>query len=159
MTETKGSALRGWIWIIMIVAIAAAIIFGSPVRPTTHEPPESPAAAQPVDPNAEAERHALAETAAAVLQLKAAARNPDSFVLEQAVRTSPGEVCLTFRAQNGFGGMNRALAIAIGPLVSVEGSKDFETAWRSYCANHPGKEIKEDVQALLDAAGKAVRVD
>ena len=40
--------------------------------------------------------------------LKAAARDPDSLVIENAVARSDGKaVCINYRARNGFGGMNR----------------------------------------------------
>lgn len=52
---------------------------------------------------------------AAALTLKQNMRNPDSFVLESALLMSgKGSVCYTYRAQNGFGGMDRGRAVLIG---------------------------------------------
>lgn len=54
------------------------------------------------------------KTIEAAYALKARMRNPDSIVFERAATNSDGSlVCFVYRAQNGFGGMNRELAYAL----------------------------------------------
>ena len=42
----------------------------------------------------------------AVLTIKGSLRNPDSLNVRQAIYADDGAICITYAAQNGFGGMN-----------------------------------------------------
>ncbi len=64
--------------------------------------------------------------------LESQARNPDSFELMQA-RANPktGAVCLKYRAQNGFGGMNieRAGLREGDNNIMIDTHPDFDDLW------------------------------
>lgn len=53
--------------------------------------------------------------ATAALSIKRSLRNPDSVKWEEILATLDGStVCVKYRAQNGFGGMNREAAAVVG---------------------------------------------
>ena len=66
---------------------------------------------------------------AAGQQLAATARNPDSLVIEQAIASDDGHLlCVRYRAQNGFGGMNRETA------AWYDGTPHLDAAyWNKHC--------------------------
>jgi len=87
-------------------------------------------------------RHLIAET-------KAAMRNPDSFRLERALAMSNKTVCLSFRAQNGFGGMNIGAAVfpADRSKGKIKGMDGFGRLFKRECE----KRVPEkDVTDLVD---------
>lgn len=64
--------------------------------------------------------------------LESQARNPDSFELMEAwANPKTGAVCLKYRAQNGFGGMNieRAGLREGDTNIMTDGHPDFEKLW------------------------------
>ncbi len=71
------------------------------------------------------------------MTLRKAMRNPDSFQLSQVLLMPDGAVCYDYRAQNGFGGMNREYAVltASGRLTANENGP-----WNRECANKTGEE-------------------
>ncbi len=80
--------------------------------------------------------------------LRAAMRNPDSFTVEQILAMESGAICFTYRAQNGFGGMNREQAVLSSDdskFVSSP-SDGFSKAWNSACAGQTG----DDITRLVD---------
>ena len=72
--------------------------------------------------------------------LKASLRNPDSLSFESILANDDGSViCMTYRAQNGFGGMN------IGHVVFKNGEpSESHASWHGNCA---GK-LLNDVTAV-----------
>jgi len=62
--------------------------------------------------------------------LKAAMRNPDSLIIEQALASDDGTLlCVSYRGQNGFGGMNR------DKIAFKQGVPHTQAAyWNKHCA-------------------------
>ncbi len=79
------------------------------------------------------------------MTLRKAMRNPDSFQLSQVLLMPDGSVCYDYRAQNGFGGMNREYAVlrASGQLTANENG-----LWNRECAHKTG----EDGTAAINVA-------
>jgi hypothetical protein len=63
--------------------------------------------------------------------LKASLRNPDSLDFDSILANDDGSViCMTYRAQNGFGGMN------LGHVVFKDGDpSESHSSWRTNCAH------------------------
>lgn len=94
-----------------------------------------------------ASEDARLRTIAAARVLRKAARNPDRFVVESALAMDDNDsACIEFRAENGFGGMNREAAVLVNSrdIFLRSEDPDFAAAWARYCAKKPG----EDVTAL-----------
>lgn len=78
-------------------------------------------------------------------RLKAAMRDPDSFVLEQALMvegTNAG--CYTYRARNGFGGMNREYAVQSpdGAKLLINSMSGFDATWKKWCNGRRGTDLE-----------------
>jgi hypothetical protein len=73
--------------------------------------------------------------------LRNSARNPDSFKLSQARLMDDGAACYTYRAQNGFGGMNigHAVLSPAGTILS-EDAAGFTRLWNKECRGKTGEE-------------------
>lgn len=72
-------------------------------------------------------RFGMAKTVAS--QLKAAARDPDSLVIESMrVNDDSSVICTEYRARNGFGGMNRELFV-----VLKDRSSHSANDWNKHC--------------------------
>ena len=67
--------------------------------------------------------------------LQKAMRNPESFNLSSAILLKTGTVCYTYRAQNGFGGMNIENAVPKGRILTNDED------WNKTCANRLGQEM------------------
>lgn len=98
--QTKGSAQRGWIWIVLGSLLFIAWLQSR--RPAPSAQPPS-AGVTPVAPSSPAMTDAQAKhydrliaAANLTVQLKAAARNPDSFVLEEVQEMSTGAMCFRY---------------------------------------------------------------
>ena len=76
-----------------------------------------------------------ATAAVAVRLVRANLRDPESFVLESAHASHSGnEVCITYRARNGFGGMNREWAVAVN-IDKPDGFISTEHGeWAKHCS-------------------------
>jgi hypothetical protein len=70
-----------------------------------------------------------------VFTLKTAMRNPDSFRLDSVHVSDAGVACIEYRAQNGFGGMNRESALIGNGYAAMSSDKpgDFVRAWNKEC--------------------------
>lgn len=80
--------------------------------------------------------------------LKQAVRNPASFVLEDVHANEQATVvCIRYRAQNGFGGMNREIATFANGKFPQD-----EKAWNKYCAHQSLIDLTYSLKgsALLD---------
>ena len=122
---------------------------------------------QPKEPT-ERDTQLQAITAVA-LQLKNNMRNPDSFKLESALLIAGADaVCFTYRAQNGFGGMNRGHAVLTGARfdpklsgrevfanVQLKTSEEpgFTRLWNKECAGKSGEEKVSLVTIAMGLAG------
>jgi hypothetical protein len=83
---------------------------------------------------------------AGAISLRSAMRNPDSFRLANALGVSQHTVCVTYRSQNGYGGLNVGHAV-----VRQEGvSADDGARWNRYCGHQVGVNLTDLVQAALD---------
>lgn len=128
---------------ILVIALALKDVLRDDPTPakaavTTPAPPKTPE-------QAAAEQQEMAASMRARLGLKAlkdAARNPDSFKLVSArIIEKSYAVCYEYRAQNGFGGMNRGRAVlaADGKFLN-DGMDGFTKAWNAQCTR-PGYDI------------------
>lgn len=70
-----------------------------------------------------------------VFALKSAMRNPESFRLESVHVSDAGVACIEYRAQNGFGGMNRESALIGNGHAATSADKpgDFARVWNKEC--------------------------
>lgn len=86
------------------------------------------------------QKHMTYQAYLAAKAVKASLRNPDSLSFEQILANDDGSIiCMTYRAQNGFGGMN------IEHVVFKDGDPSQSHArWHAHCA---GK-ILNDVTAV-----------
>lgn len=74
-------------------------------------------------------------------RLKVAMRNPDSFRLTSALIMTNGAVCYEYRAQNGFGGMNKGQAVlAPHGTFKTDEMDGFAHLWNGECANRTGED-------------------
>src|SRR5579863_10148831 len=93
----------------------------------------------PAQRAAEDEKKASYDTAgdravAGARRLRSAMRNPDSFAIAKVFAEANGEVCYTYRAQNGFGGMNGGQAILFpDDTIKTSIDKGFAHAWSGAC--------------------------
>lgn len=76
--------------------------------------------------------------------VKKSLRNPDSLKAESVIVTEALAVCATYRAQNGFGGMNveQAVMSADQTQAMMTGQPGFAKLWARECAGKPGLETK-----------------
>lgn len=87
------------------------------------DPPPKPA------PTPEEEAR-FRKVAAVVMHIKKSLRNPASVVWEEIFSNDDGSiVCVTYRAQNGFGGLNREHISYAKEKLSLEPSR-----WNKHCA-------------------------
>lgn len=125
-----------------IAAVLSFILIGvtAPApKPTKPVDPAVAAAEKEAATKAEAERVAESimedqrRNAARAVKaaIKASARNPDSVAFESVLTNENGSlVCMVYRAQNGFGGMNLE-------HLAVKNGKPYESTsfWNKNCAN------------------------
>ena len=82
--------------------------------------------------------------------LRKSMRNPDSFKLSEVLIMGDGSVCYTYRAQNGFGGMNVDQAVLGPSSFKTSDQAGFVTAWNKYCGGHTGEDATDYVNYLLE---------
>ena len=125
-------------------AVAVMVLF-SIINAMINGPTEPTKQAAAPEKTAEELRHEKEVTVATVAakSIKAALRNPDSFVLESALVMDSGAVCLDYRAQNGFGGMNREQAVVPANTTKLFGTdtQGFKSAWRTHCAGKTRRDV------------------
>jgi hypothetical protein len=81
--------------------------------------------------------------------LKGAMRNPDSFVVEEVWVTEKLVACVKYRAQNGFGGMNRDRVIASSTeVLQDDDSSRFSSRWVG-CFENGSHDFTSEVNARL----------
>jgi hypothetical protein len=131
----KASSL-GTIFIVVLVGTVGLMILSSMSGPSDYSAPSQPAKTS--TDGRSTEKSVRAQTL--VLLIKKAARNPDSVKIESIIVTDDGSTCATYRAQNGFGGMNREQAVLSADQQSVKNtsSPGFQSLWNAECANKSG---------------------
>ena len=107
------------------------------------KPNKAPAEAAPPDPESDA-------AIISVMAVKKTQRNPASFVLEEALVMEKA-VCLTWRGENGFGGMNRGRSVTARDLKYAfnDHESGFTRAWNRDCANKQGRNLTTEMQGQL----------
>jgi hypothetical protein len=85
--------------------------------------------------------------------LKKTARNPDSFRLENAqLIEGSGAICFTYRAQNGFGGMNIGYAVLSADgkdfKIQEQDGNAFVKLWNKECTRI-GYDETENIRLLM----------
>jgi zinc-ribbon domain len=95
---------------------------------------------------AEANDAQFAHAAAGAKILHDSARNPDAFKLVQVLTMPDLTVCYTYRAQNGFGGMNVGYAV-LSPTnqLKTDEMSGFHVLWNKSCANKNGTDRTQAV--------------
>jgi zinc-ribbon domain len=88
----------------------------------------------------------FAHAAAGAKILHDSARNPDSFKLVQVLTMSDRTACYTYRAQNGFGGMNVGYAV-LSPTneFKTDEMQGFHVLWNKLCAHKSGTDRTQAV--------------
>jgi hypothetical protein len=126
-------------------------ILGGIVEGTKHTDPAQEAAT-------EKKWHILG---AAAIGLRSQLRNPESLKFSDVIQMPDDTICIHYRAQNGFGGMNVSRAVGMGeavgiPIVANEETdgEDFRTAWNNKCANKSGTDRLEDMNFVLQELDK-----
>jgi len=129
------------IWLLVCVGLLAIALFNRK-EPTPSASVQTP----PQEPTDPAYNAALL----AVYAVKKSQRNPDSFVLEEAYVMQKA-ICLTWRGQNGFGGMNRGQSVVARDLkYALNDHEDgFTRAWNRDCANKSGRDLTSEMQGQL----------
>jgi RNA polymerase subunit RPABC4/transcription elongation factor Spt4 len=134
-----------WIALGLVVVMVGVSQVGAP-------PSSSSATAAALTPEQkEAKQKADAALQQAMLgakTLKQAMRNPDSFKLEQAlVIAATGAACFEYRAQNGFGGMNRGQAVLTGDGKQFKSSDmdGFARLWKRECEGKSGQDYSRTI--------------
>lgn len=168
-----------YIWVIAIGAVASVILlilFTGPSTPPS--PPVSPAEAgaraqqqQAVEAKErtgegreeafEASQHAAQDAASEKEQrdlsraiitariMRSAMRNPDSFKLIQVILMPSGVACFDYRAENGFGGMNRDQAVLYHRTkIVADDDPRFPALWNRECADKVGQDVTNTVAAM-----------
>lgn len=109
-----------------LIAIGTIFSDGKP-PPIAAAPALTPSPALPPPPTPEEvarkarEAAQLDQAMTGALYIKARLRNPDSLVWERIIATSDGStVCYVYRAQNGYGGMNREAKVMVGTKISAD---------------------------------------
>ena len=121
-------------WLIVVLAglgLAAILTMSGVVAP----PP-------PADPAADSR----ARTAyAAALDLKRNLRDPSSLTIDQAMVDDAAEtVCLSYRARNGFGGLNREHVTIRAGTASTAPAR-----WNKYCAHKTMNDVTYAARSAL----------
>ncbi len=75
-----------------------------------------------------------------------AMRNPESLKLESVLGMKDGTICYEYRAQNGFGGMNREFAVL---LPKAERLTTSAGAWNSRCAHKTGSDLTFNAEQMM----------
>lgn len=147
----QGSALRGFMWIGLIV-FALAFVFR---KPTTHEPVHEAAAAQPMTAARAAAQAAeamkLAEVKRASLgvdQLRHSVANSNTLRLSRVTVMPKDAICYQFHLKNSRGVEYVRTAVLDGALLKASGSVGFDSLWNSRCAHqNEGRDITAELHA------------
>lgn len=145
-----GFAWRNAGWPVRIFVLAGAgllVAMCATATPSEAEKPKFNIVQAPPDPAIAAAKQrkelAFQKTAYFAGTLKQSMRDPDSLVWEDIRANEDATViCLSYRARNGFGGMNREFAVYGGGKASQK-----PAAWNKYCTQ-PLSDMKHVRHAL-----------
>jgi hypothetical protein len=151
---------RHWIWtaVLLVCAVGSVGYISRQVKPPkatgSTSPIERTVKPAPAPPVQGRSQDATDESALiGAIELRRSMRNPDSFKLVGVLVMDGGAVCYTYRAQNGFGGMNLGSAVlsSAGSFKTNE-MPGFSVLWNRECANKTGQDetwmIKHNMKAL-----------
>lgn len=116
---------------IVLIAVGAGCLASLPMILSGGPAPETaPVVAAPPQRSNEdfAKRLRALQMVEAV---KSSLRNPDSFTMSSVIYMKDGSICMSYRAQNGFGGMNVANSVETpkGKILPEANGN----AWDKYC--------------------------
>lgn len=86
--------------------------------------------------------------------LKMNMRDPSSFQLESAVLMDSKAICYTYRARNGYGGLNLEHAVLNheGTAILTEQMNGFAATWNRDCRKKGGHDYAEEINAIAKYA-------
>lgn len=145
--KKKSTSLLTWIVAIVIAVPTLGAIFSGAGSTSSAVALTPEQIAEKSKRDAEVQRASVGAS-----MLKKAARNPDSFKLEQAlIMEGTGAVCYDYRAQNGFGGMNAGHAVLSADAKQFKGDNDdgFAKLWNKECANKSGRDVATAITWLV----------
>lgn len=136
----------------LVAGIALFLLIAGLLSPDS--PPSSKSDAAVVakkSPEEQRRDRNLQRAVVSVKALREAMRNPESFALEQALAMDTGTLCFSYRAQNGFGGMNRERAVLSADDQQFTNSSmdGFSRSWNARCAGKQGEDITRLVNVYL----------
>jgi hypothetical protein len=151
---SSGSALRGFLWIGLIVA---ALVIGIGRLRTSAPPVQMPApqslsqiTPQTADREAHDARSAEIKTAAlGVAQIRHAVANAGTLSLSRVTVSPTGAICYQFQLRNSRGVAYDRTAIAEHAVLSVSGSDAFATLWNDRCIHKNGRDVTSDVKSVV----------
>lgn len=114
--------------------------------------PKSEAPSKPADPAAEEHARHLQMAVTVVQALKRSMRNPDRFKVDQVLLMKSGALCLRYRGENGFGGMDveRAVVSHNGKKALTSPDDGFSSLWNHECAEKTGSNIVDEVEYWIE---------
>jgi hypothetical protein len=101
------------------------------------------------NPNSESDNGWNVLAALGASTIRAASRKPDSVSFDSVVVMKDGTACYAYRAQNGFGGMNREHAVLLPNTRRLATSAG---AWNAHCAHKQGSDVTFLVSRLSQYA-------
>jgi hypothetical protein len=146
--STSAGCLAGCATLIVIIAILVSLSQCSQFGGSSEAP--NPAASSTPSKAEAADTFRTKMGAIAVASLKNALRDPDSLVVESVLVSDDGKYsCLTYRAKNGFGGMNRDTVV-----FTVAGGDESSRGWNRHCA---GKQLNDVTRIATMLAARVSR--
>lgn len=129
----QGSAVRGWVWIGLGVAIVSSLVLFS----RQNKGGASPRPAE-ADPD-------VVRAAAALTQIRGSLRNPAALTLVSASISKKGDICLELMGQNAFGALNgsSSRAMVVGTEVNIAPGEEI---WALGCSPY-NRQITGAVEA------------
>lgn len=143
--DAVSSVAKFFILVFLIIPMGIAI-FSTAVTGRRPEPVAQPKTPEELAADRKAQLEIKRAMNGAIL-LKKSARDPDSFKLEQAlIIDKTGSVCYTYRARNGFNGMNIGYAVlnSSGDFKNDE-MRGFNTLWKKECDGKLGRDVKSSI--------------
>ena len=123
--KTLTKILKWTFWLIVALVLALVVALEVALTNISQKTPEQQEAEQ------EAEREANAAIAQITYYVKGNLRNPDSFEIRQLLITTDGTLCMTYAAQNGFGGTN---------VEHIASENSLLVPYETYCNGKSGKD-------------------
>lgn len=143
-------------WFVLVTFICLGLWLCHKVDDTGPSTTASASAPAPTPPTAEEkakkeeEEKRFQTVVLGAKSLKAAMRDPDSFVLESAFVKQDGTVCYEYRSKNGFGGYSRESAIYTPGISGLlpSSAANFAKQWNKRCAGE-GQEYAKLVKYAM----------